>query len=104
MRKTIRRVVKTFDRRAIEIGSECAEWVRAPGRCPRSVEEYRRIVSPEDDAYGMCRNAKHLDQCLRAEVSCHQSAIDVFPMGRPRALLPPEGIPPAPRFVFAARP
>jgi hypothetical protein len=31
---------------------------------PRSVEEYRSIVTVELDTYGMCRNAKHLDQCL----------------------------------------
>jgi hypothetical protein len=39
-------------------------------------------------------------------LSCHpikqkESAIDVFPMGRPRALLPPEGIPPTAHFVVA---
>ena len=127
--------VNSAHARAIEgdrdfYGTTIESFDAAPDRYahPRSVEEYRRIVSEDDDAFGMCRNAEHLDQCLRAwyawvekvvprhykipsvltchpigehEVSCHETAIDVFPMGRPRALLPPEGIPPAPHFVFA---
>jgi len=41
-------------------------------------------------------------------LSCHPvmdhaiSTPEVFPMGRPRVLLPPEGIPPPARFVFVA--
>ena len=30
----------------------------------RSIEEYRQIVPVEADRYGMCRQSKHLDQCL----------------------------------------
>jgi hypothetical protein len=38
-------------------------------------------------------------------LSCHpikqkESTIDVFPMGRPNAILPPQGIPPAAHFVY----
>jgi len=31
---------------------------------PRTVEEYREIVPDEVDAYGFCRSAEHLAECL----------------------------------------
>jgi hypothetical protein len=95
-------------------GTTIESFDAAPDRYAhsRSVEEYRRIVSPDDDAFGMCRHAEHLDQCLRAwrayfekfggPEKKHQNTIDVFPMGRPNALLPPTGIPPAAHFVYVA--
>jgi hypothetical protein len=69
-------------------GTTMDSFADAPDRFahPRSVEEYRRIVSDEVDAFGMCRSSEHLDQCLRAwhayvkkfakerrkiELSCH---------------------------------
>jgi hypothetical protein len=35
-------------------------------------------------------------------ISANESAIDVFSVGRSRAVLPPEGIPPAAHFVYVA--
>jgi hypothetical protein len=35
---------------------------------PRSVDEYRDIVSEEADPYGICRSAEHLPDCL-AEIN-----------------------------------
>ena len=42
-------------------------FVSSPDRYahPRSVEQYRKLV-PDDDEYGMCRNAGHLGDCIKA--------------------------------------